>query len=251
VHKRSLPVDPQTVAMRPVWHRAPGPWDKPTGWRIRLLGIGGVAAIMLLALGGTWVTWTTDPVPPEPATLTLLAIAPPAAPPEPVREIPPGPLVQQKAMERVLTRLEPPRIMLPEIPMAGENTPSPPVTPPTRPEASTKDATAPESAPLPPAPQISTGKPTWERLVLGALNKVKRYPRGAMLRRQQGIPWIRFVMNRKGDVLSVQLAQSSGFLALDDEAVALPARAAPLPEPPETVPGLTLELVVPVEFFMR
>lgn len=86
--------------------------------------------------------------------------------------------------------------------------------------------------------------------MLGALNKVKRYPREASFRRQQGVPYIRFVMNREGSVLSVRLERSSGIRSLDGEAVSLPRRAEPFPKPPEDVVGETIELVVPVEFFM-
>ncbi|MDH2132203.1 energy transducer TonB [Sphingobium yanoikuyae] len=86
--------------------------------------------------------------------------------------------------------------------------------------------------------------------MLGALNKVKRYPREAAFRRQQGVPYIRFVMNREGKVLSVRLERSSGVRSLDDEALSLPKRASPLPRPPEEVKGDSIELVVPVEFFM-
>ena len=75
--------------------------------------------------------------------------------------------------------------------------------------------------------------------------------REATFRRQQGVPYIRFVMDREGKVLSVRLERSSGYRPLDDEAVALPKRAQPLPKPPEDVKGETVELVVPVEFFMR
>lgn len=57
-------------------------------------------------------------------------------------------------------------------------------------------------------------------------------------------------MNRDGKVLSVTLERSSGFGILDDEALALPKRAQPLPKPPEDLPGQTIELVVPVEFVL-
>jgi protein TonB len=86
--------------------------------------------------------------------------------------------------------------------------------------------------------------------VLAALNRKKRYPSSAQRRHEQGIPWIRFVMDREGKVLSVNLERSSGFRELDEEAVRLPRRASPLPKPPEEVEGQTIELVVPVEFFM-
>lgn len=62
------------------------------------------------------------------------------------------------------------------------------------------------------------------------------------------MPYIRFVMDRAGKVLSSRLERSSGFPDLDREAVALPKRAQPLPKPPNDKPGDTIELVVPVEF---
>jgi len=222
---------------------------QPTSWGTRLLGMGGVSAIALVILCGVFVTWRIYRSPPPP-TLSVFDIAPPAAPPEPVHEIPPGPEQVQKEEERPdkdLPKIQPPEIQTPSAnPMPVQAAqpipdPGPPV----------KETTAPATQAAPPAPQTSTGKPTWEGLVLGALNKAKRYPREASFRRQQGVPYIRFVMDRRGKVLSSRLERSSGFRALDDEAVALPKRAAPLPEPPEDVPGDRIELVVPVEFFMR
>ncbi|MGC4252802.1 MAG: energy transducer TonB [Sphingobium sp.] len=82
------------------------------------------------------------------------------------------------------------------------------------------------------------------------MNKAKRYPRDAQRARQQGVPYIRFTMNRDGRVLSSVLERSSGVPSLDREAVSLPRRAQPLPKPPDEVPGDPIELVVPVQFFL-
>jgi protein TonB len=86
--------------------------------------------------------------------------------------------------------------------------------------------------------------------VLTALNKVKRYPREAQFRHQQGVPYIRFVIDRTGAVLSSTLERPSGVRSLDIEAIALPKRAQPLPKPPEDRKGATIEIIVPVEFFL-
>lgn len=224
--------------------------DQPMDWRTRLFGMGGVGTVALLIAGGALLTWTTYTAVPAPSTLSVFDVAPPAAPPEPPSEIPPGPEQEQK--EKPLPDPDRPKIEPPEIQIASVNPITLPVAQPVPdPGPPVKETTAPESQPAPPAPQVSTGKPRWEGLVLGALNKVKRYPRIAQQQRQQGVPWIRFVMDRDGKVLSVRLERSSGIRSLDDEAVSLPKRAAPLPRPPDDVKGDTIELVVPVEFFLR
>lgn len=74
------------------------------------------------------------------------------------------------------------------------------------------------------------------------LNEVTHYPREAAFLRQQGVPYIRFVMKRDGKVLSVRLDCSSGHSGLDDEAVPLPKRAQTLPKAPEDVKSETIEL---------
>lgn len=222
--------------------------DQPMSLGTRLFGIGGVFMIALLIIGGSLFTWRTYTAVPAPAAINVFDVTPPAAPPEPVSEVPPGPEVVEKPMPDVVM----PQIELPEIQLRNDNPISLPV--PRQipdPGPPVERSTAPEAKPLPPAPQVSTGQPTWEGLVLGALNQEKRYPVYAQSRRQQGVPWIRVVIDREGRVLSVRLERSSGFRSLDDEAVKLPNRAQPLPKPPTEVQGATIELVVPVEFFMQ
>jgi len=224
--------------------------DQPMGLNTRLFSMGGVLLVCVLIVGGALFRWTTYPAVQPPVMLSVFDIAPPAAPPDPPRETPPGPEQVQKEKPQPpikAPRIDPPPIQLPSSnPMPVQaakpiSDPGPPV----------QETTAPENRPAPPAPQVSMGRPTWEGLVLGALNKVKRYPREAAFRRQQGVPYIRFVMDREGKVLSVRLERSSGFRPLDEEALALPKRASPLPKPPDDVKTETVELIVPVEFFMR
>lgn len=233
---------------QPIWQASGRYADQPMSWQTRLFGMGGVVTVMLLIVAGALFTWRIYTAPPAPARLSVFDVAPPAAPPEPPSEVPPGPKQEQK--ERPLPVPDRPQVKPPEIQLPSVNTIPAAVTQPD-PGPPVERITAPEAKPAPPAPQVSTGKPTWEGLVLGALNKAKRYPREAQRSRQQGVPYIRFVMDREGRVLAVHLERSSGFPALDDEAVALPKRAAPLPKPPQEVKGDTIELVVPVQFFVR
>jgi protein TonB len=100
-------------------------------------------------------------------------------------------------------------------------------------------------------PVTPGGAPTWQGLVLGRLERFKRYPSEARFRRQEGVATVRFTMDRRGRVVSAKLEKSSGFGSLDEEAVALVHRAEPLPAPPPEVQGDPIELVVPVQFFSR
>jgi protein TonB len=214
--------------------------------------MGGTSAIGLVILACLFLTWHTYAAVPAATTLTAFNVAPPAAPPEPVRELAPGP--EQVKKDKPVPQPDRPEIEMPKIAIPSDNLviAAPPAKPtPPDPGPPVKETTAPVSKPAPPAPQVSSGEPTWQGLVLAALDKVKRYPRDAHFARQQGVPYIRFTMDRQGKVLSASLERSSGFRSLDQEALSLPKRAQPLPKPPEDVKGDAIELVVPVEFFLR
>lgn len=114
------------------------------------------------------------------------------------------------------------------------------------------------AADAPAAPQVGAlneraneARMTWQSELQAHLERRKRYPRKARMRHQQGVPWVRFTMNRKGEVLEVALHRSSGYPVLDREVTALVKRAQPLPPPPEDIPGDSLTMAVPVEFFIR
>ena len=86
---------------------------------------------------------------------------------------------------------------------------------------------------------------------MGRLERFKRYPNSAQVRRQQGVVYLRFAMDRRGKVVSAAIEQSSGFDALDQETLALIHRAEPLPPPPPELTGDPVELVVPIQFFLK
>ena len=81
------------------------------------------------------------------------------------------------------------------------------------------------------------------------LSRFKRYPPAAQMRRREGTAMVRFRLMPDGTAQAIRLTTSSGNGSLDDEAVALIARAQPLPRP-ENADG-PLELAVPVQFQMR
>lgn len=173
--------------------------------------------------------------------LQLVAPSPSQLPPQPTRQAEPRtqPIVRSKPRRTPPMDLPPTAAPI----VSPVSAPQPPAEPPQAAPQSTL------SPPTPPAVRAASATPTWEGLVLGALEQHKRFPSGA--RRRQGVSWVRFVIDRQGRVLSSRLERSSGVPALDAEAIALPRRAQPLPKPPPDVPGERIELVAPVEFFLR
>jgi protein TonB len=83
------------------------------------------------------------------------------------------------------------------------------------------------------------------------LEKHKEYPRRAQRRRQEGTALLYFVMDRDGRVIDYRLERSSGHELLDREVRAMIERAQPLPKMPEDMQRARLELVVPVQFYLR
>jgi protein TonB len=204
-----------------------------------------------------------------------------AAPPQPPTELAPGPqqveatsapkpLPQTEQTQELLTskeatttisdapkKPEPVQEKILEEPeetvVTEQQTPAPPAP----------ATTAPTSTPAPPAETAtapSTGvnqqqldkiQINWQQQMQLHLERWKRYPRAAQMRNQEGMPWVKFSMDRNGSVLSVELVQSSGIDALDKEAIALVKRAEPLPTPPSEVEGETITLTVPIEFFIN
>lgn len=215
----------------------------------RLFGIGGTALIGVLIIGVALFKWTTTPPPVIAVTLSVFDVPEPETPPAPETEAPPAPeQVENRRTPQIEVLEIPPPLV--EVPHANPMR-APVAEPRVDAAAPTEQAHAPEARPLPTASPASAEKPAWEGQVLAALNRAKRYPREASFRRQQGVPWIRFVLDREGRVRAVQLERSSGIETLDREALALPARAQPFPKPPGTVIGDQIELVVPVEFFLN
>lgn len=202
-----------------------------------------------------------EPPPPEP-------LPPEPPPPEPVIEPPPEPIVEPPPPE-------PPPVVEPEVvlpkpppdppkpkPEPKKEPPKPKVErpkPPPRPvpQTATVAPSAPAPAPAPiaaaPAPSAAPSRavPSWQGRVLGHLERHKRYPRSAQARRQEGVSQVRFTIDREGRVLSVRLDKGSGYEVLDEETVEMVRRASPLPAPPEEMKQDRIELVVPVQFFLK
>ena len=83
------------------------------------------------------------------------------------------------------------------------------------------------------------------------INRHKRYPRQAQRRGQEGTVKLRFAMNRSGQLLSSEVLGSSGYPVLDQAALAMLKRAAPLPPIPGELARQRLEVILPIAFDLR
>ncbi len=203
---------------------------------------------------------TVSEPPPEPAVrpdtpvltppISEPDVALPPAPPSPAPEIavplPPVPPPRPPAEHRPRTVVRRPPTPHPDRTPPAQATTAPP-------QLEAPPAPAPASAAPRPAVQAppSNAVPTWQGRLLGRLEQFKRYPSMAQYRRQEGVVYLRFSMDRTGKVLSARIEKSSGIDVLDQETLALIHRAEPLPPPPPEVPGDPIELVVPVQFYLR
>ncbi|MFT3968116.1 MAG: TonB family protein, partial [Sphingobium sp.] len=228
--------------------------DQPMDWRTRVFGIAGTASIAAIVLMAALFTWKAvlPPVTSTSRSLTVVDLAPLAAPPEPVREVAPGP----EQVEKQKAKPEPKRETLP-VPLIRLPTtvslsmdvqkpveivdPGPPVP----------ETTAPKSVAAPAANRLSSdSRPNWEGLILAHLERFRRYPARARAARQQGVAYVRFTMNRAGMVLSSVIVNKSGSFDLDQAALDTLKRAQPLPAIPADKPDV-VELTIPVEFYLR
>jgi len=225
--------------------------DRPLDWRSRLFGLAGTGGVVLAILTGLVVTWQAVQPMVTPAEALIVTTQPLAAPPEPVEEVPEGP----RQVERKASRAErepqpePPKLLIPQ--PSTHPVPIEPPAPAAKPADPVPETTAPKTMPAPPARRASSNADaTWEALLLAHLEKYRRYPAAARARREEGVSFVTFRMNRAGKVLSASLGRSSGSIFLDRAAMETIRRAQPLPAIPEGKPD-ELELSVPVEFFLQ
>jgi periplasmic protein TonB len=89
---------------------------------------------------------------------------------------------------------------------------------------------------------------SWRKALVQHLNRHKKYPREARRDGAEGTVEVAFTLDRSGKVLSARLVDSSGSVALDEEAIAVLERASPFPAPPSDMAKLSVSLMLPIRF---
>ena len=173
---------------------------------------------------------------------------------EQVEPIPPEPLPELEPVEQVDLSVEPPEPA--PMPVAK------PVLRPPRPQPTKQAEHKPEAVASAASTRMAEQSQMADTGHAGAradyltrlqlyLEQHKQYPRSARMRRQEGIAELYVLMDRNGRILSARLESGSGYKALDDEAMAMLRRAAPLPAMPDSMTQERLELIIPVRFALR
>jgi protein TonB len=210
----------------------------------RLAGIIAVLAIHGLLLLGYFFAGPTFVRGVPQQHLTVVTVL--TEPPKPL-ELPPLPMLAPPVVYV-------PVPVVPEIQLAVPPPPRDTITIPPAPVSSPPDAPFVPAAPAPPPPKpalSASDQAAFAARLFAHLNRFKRYPEGAKLRHQEGVVSLRFTMDRNGRVLAFDIAKSSGSAALDAEARELIQRAQPLPPLPAEFGRDSLDLVVPVEFYLH
>jgi periplasmic protein TonB len=253
--------------------------SQPLFTRPELMRWGLCAAVVIAAHGlvALAVTGRSDEeVADAGAPVITLELAPIAvAPPAPSRDLAPGPLMESESQEQVADEAPPQERKQPKKEKEVEEPPAPdPEVAMAKPdpmaeEGPVEDKPAPvvaPAAPLPTAPQVaptpgprvaalavgqvprptSAAVATWQRLLVAQLERNKRYPPGA--HGKVGEARLAFSIDRGGHVLTSQIVHSAGSEALDEEALAMIKRAAPLPAPPAGISEDQLSFVVPIRY---
>lgn len=166
--------------------------------------------------------------------------------PEPLPDEAPE-LPEMETVEAILPseRLPPPPSRSAQPPAAREQLSTPPsaLAPPGETAASPAEGA--------PSLSLQAAAISWQSALLGQLERHKRYPAQARRQRREGTAQLRFTLDREGRVVSGEIMTSSGSDLLDAEVLALLARAQPLPAPPDHMPGDVIEIIVPIEFYLR
>jgi protein TonB len=210
------------------------------------------AALVIIALYAAvaaavlfWPARTPNAPEIVPAIAVTLAPTQSAAPEVQEQDLPVGPAMQQ-------ADAVPPAPVEVEQQTVEEMAPPPPLPPETAevalPKAEPKPIETPKEEVRPPAPETrappkndrigefsQAGSNAYNALIVGHLARFKRYPTAA--RGAVGKTSLRFVLDRDGRVIDVQITKSSGNNLLDQEALAIMRRANPFPKFPAAKPG--------------
>ena len=170
-----------------------------------------------------------EPIKPAPEPIKPLPKKTPKPAPIPVQDIKPEPAESEPPPPPAVIAAAP-KVDTPPV----VTVPPPPPEPPKKTEPNEEDINA----------ALSQYGGTLGR----AISKHKQYPKIAQMRGWQGDCLLDLKIDSSGNVLSANVNKSSGFEALDKQALEMVHKASPFPAPPEALRGRSFNITVPVSF---
>ena len=179
------------------------------------------------------------------------------APPKPE---PPPPAPQPPKPEPVKPKVTPPKPVVqntpkPVIAKSPEVAPPPPVIAAApKADAPPPAVVAPVAPPEPPKPTVNqvdvdNAKNQYGNLLSREVAKHKQYPKIAQMRGWQGDVELDLQIDgSNGNLIASKVRATSGFEALDKQALEMVKKAAPFPLPPEALRAKTFNVIIPVSF---
>ena len=168
----------------------------------------------------------------------------PPKPPEPVKPkvVPPPKPIPQNLPKPVVTHTPQPI-----------SEPPPPAVIAAAPKAEAPPPTFVAPPPEPPKPTVNqvdvdAAKNQYGSILSREIAKHKQYPKIAQMRGWQGDVLLDLQLDGSGNVLSSKVHTSSGFEALDKQALEMVKKASPFPMPPESLRAKAFSVMVPVSF---
>jgi len=185
---------------------------------------------------------------PAPLQVRLAELQPPLPRAEPKKPFPPV-AVKPKALKA------PKAIKAPKVAEAVAEAPAPAAAPVPEPEPVVPATTPPPPpvavyTPVPPAPQVSAAESlaSYAKTISQALGRYKKYPRIAQMRGWEGAVTLELRVAPSGRLLGAEVHTSSGYPMLDEQALAMAARAGQFPAPPEGFRNGDIAVLVPFVF---
>ncbi|MEM5552870.1 TonB family protein [Pseudoalteromonas neustonica] len=98
--------------------------------------------------------------------------------------------------------------------------------------------------------QVATGKKSWRASLLGHLMAYRKYPTSAIMKKQEGVVYLKVLLARDGGLMQLDIVKGSGINRLDIAAIETIRGAEPFPKVPDELEA-PHELLLPVEFYLR
>jgi periplasmic protein TonB len=149
----------------------------------------------------------------------------------------PTPIEQTESADPVVDRTPPPNVIAVA---PSENTKPVAVVSPPTPE--------PPKTVEPSQADVDSALDEYGSLLGRSIAKHKQYPKIAQMRGWQGDVKLDLKLDGNGKVLSASVLESSGFDALDKQALEMVRKASPFPVPPAALRNRTFNINVPVSF---